>query len=94
MYSVSHAQLMLAKGDPGSFRDGLVSERAPGTCSIEFLDGLSAKFRIFEAPADYGSFQIGDPVAFHAPAEVLAEKDFWVSARPVTDDVDNGYRIG
>ena len=94
MFAVSAAQLAIAKRAPEAFRDGIVTERGVGSCVIDFLDGTIVALRVFEAPADKQSFSVGDPVAFHDEAQILAEHELWISARLLVRPIDSEPAVG
>jgi hypothetical protein len=93
MFSVSPTQMALATSTPEAFRDGIVCKRDAGSCVIDFLDGTVSELRIFEAPIDSHCFAVGEPVAFHDGAEVIAEKNLWITAR-LLNSVDSDGVMG
>ena len=70
-------QEAVATASPGAWRDGLVVSREPGTLTVALLDGGATVLVTAAAPA------IGEPVAVHPVAEVVALGGAWYSARPV-----------
>ena len=70
-------QEAVATASPSAWRDGLVSSHRPGTLTVELLDGHVAVLATTAAPA------IGEPVAVHLVAGVVALGGAWYSARPV-----------
>lgn len=83
MFAVSASQMQLVREDPENFIDGLVTSRAQGQVIIHTLDGRDLKLRLFEAPADFDKFWVGDPVSFHPKAEILATSSHWLSAKVI-----------
>ena len=70
-------QEAVATASPSAWRDGIVLSREPGTISVALLDGGATVLATRAAPA------IGEPVAVHLVAEVVALGGAWYSARPV-----------
>ena len=70
-------QEAVATASPSAWRDGIVISRDPGTISVALLDGGATVLATRAAPA------IGEPVAVHLVAEVIALGGAWYSARPV-----------
>lgn len=79
--SISQAQYLEVQKNPDLFMDGLISGRETGLVVMKFLNGEEALLRIFEAPVDCELFTIGEPIAFHRSAGVLASSDLWVAAK-------------
>ena len=70
-------QEAVAAASPSAWRDGLVVAREPDVITVALLDGGAAVLATRAAPA------IGEPVAVHLVAEVVALGGTWYSARPV-----------
>ena len=70
-------QEAVATASPSAWRDGLVVSREPDVITVALLDGGAAVLATRAAPA------IGEPVAVHLVAEVVALGGAWYSARPV-----------
>ena len=70
-------QEAVATASPSAWRDGIVLSREPGTISVALLDGGATVLATRAAPA------IGEPVAVHLVAEVVALGGAWYAARPV-----------
>ena len=70
-------QEAVATASPSAWRDGLVVSRQPGTITVALLDGGATVLATRAAP------EIGEPVAVHLVAEVVALGGAWYSARPV-----------
>lgn len=83
MYAVSANQMQIVRDEPENFVDGLVTERSLGEVIIHCLNGQDIHLRVYEAPADCDKFCVGEPVAYHPAAELLAIRNNWISARVV-----------
>jgi hypothetical protein len=70
-------QEAVATASPSAWRDGLVTARDSATITVALLDGTAAVLMTRAAPA------VGEPVAVHLVAEVVALGTSWYSARPV-----------
>jgi len=70
-------QEAVATASPRAWRDGLVSAHEPGTLTVSLLDGQTAVLATTASPA------LGEPVAVHLVAGVVALGGAWYSARPV-----------
>ncbi|KQS99692.1 hypothetical protein ASG23_10115 [Cellulomonas sp. Leaf395] len=70
-------QEAVATASPSAWRDGLVVSREPDAITVALLDGGATVLATRAAPA------IGEPVAVHLVAEVVALGGAWYSARPV-----------
>ena len=70
-------QEAVATASPRAWHDGLVVAREPGTVTVALLGGGATVLATRAAPA------IGEPVAVHLVAEVVALGGAWYSARPV-----------
>ena len=71
-------QEAVATASPRAWRDGLVISREAGSITVALLDGGATELTTGAAPA------IGEPVAVHLVAEVVAVGSAWYSARPVS----------
>jgi len=72
-------QSIVATASPGAWRDGLVAAREQDALTVVLLDGDVRVLSTSAAP------EIGEPVALHPVAEVLAVGGVWFSARALTD---------
>ena len=70
-------QEAVATASPRAWQDGLVVAREPGTVTVALLGGGATVLATRAAPA------IGEPVAVHLVAEVVALGGAWYAARPV-----------
>ncbi|MEZ0448902.1 nuclease [Cellulomonas sp. ICMP 17802] len=70
-------QEAVATASPGAWRDGLVAARDADTVTVALLDGHEAVLGTRAAPA------VGEPVAVHLVAEIVALGGAWYAARPV-----------
>lgn len=70
-------QEAVATASPSAWRDGIVSSREPDAITVALLDGGASVLATRAAPA------IGEPIAVHLVAEVVALGGAWYSARPV-----------
>ena len=70
-------QEAVATASPSAWRDGLVAARAADTITVALLGGATTVLATRAAPA------VGEPVAVHLVAEVVALGPAWYSARPV-----------
>ena len=70
-------QEAVATASPSAWRDGLVVSREPDAITVALLDGGATVLATRAAPA------IGEPVAVHLVAEVVALGGAWYAARPV-----------
>lgn len=86
LLSISHSQYLIAKTSPHDFLDGFVESRSPGALSLRLLNNESHSLRIFEAPVDWDSFLVGEPVAFHRIAGILATNSTWISVKELIID--------
>jgi hypothetical protein len=73
-------QEAVATASPTAWRDGLVTSRDRDATTVVMLDGRVCVLATLAAPT------VGEPVAVHPVAEVLAVGGAWYSARPVADD--------
>ena len=70
-------QEAVAAASPSAWRDGLVVAQEAGAITVALLDGQVAELATRAAPA------LGEPVAVHLVAEVVALGGAWYAARPV-----------
>jgi len=68
-------QVAVATASPGAWRDGIAVTRSEDALTIVLLDGQVAVLTTSAAPA------LGEPVAVHPVAEVVAIGGTWYSAR-------------
>ncbi|GAA2719164.1 nuclease [Cellulomonas aerilata] len=80
LFDVLPIQAAVATASPSAWRDGLVAASDRGTTTVALLDGGLQTFATRAAPA------VGEPVAVHPVAELVAAAGAWYSARPVPDD--------
>lgn len=71
-------QRAVATATPRTWRDGLVTASAPGTLTVTLLDGATWTL------ATRAAVTVGEPVAVHAVAELVAAGAAWYAARPLT----------
>ena len=72
-------QEAVATASPSAWRDGIVIARETATLTVALLDGGTTVLATRAAPA------VGEPVAVHLVAEVVAQGGAWYAARPVAD---------
>jgi hypothetical protein len=72
-------QAAVANASPSAWRDGLVVARDGDAVTVVLLDGDVRVLSTIAAPA------VGEPVAVHPVAEVLAVGSAWYSARALPD---------
>ena len=72
-------QEVVAKAFPSAWLDGLVLSSRPGEVTVALLDGGARTLATGAAPA------VGEPVAVHPVAELVAVGGSWHSARPVAE---------
>jgi hypothetical protein len=70
-------QEAVATASPRAWRDGVVTHREPGVLTVALLDG---GWRTLATRADLA---VGEPVAVHPVAELVAAGAAWYAARPV-----------
>ena len=70
-------QEAVAAASPRAWRDGVVTASEPGSTTVALLDGGTTVLTTRATPA------IGEPVAVHLVAEVVALGGAWYAARPV-----------
>ncbi|GEK23589.1 nuclease [Cellulomonas xylanilytica] len=70
-------QEAVAAASPRAWRDGIVTASEPGSTTVALLDGGATVLTTRATPA------IGEPVAVHLVAEVVALGGAWYAARPV-----------
>lgn len=75
-------QEVVASASPSAWLDGLVSSHRPGEVSVILLDGCAHTLVTAAAPA------VGEPIAMHPAAGLVAVAGAWYSARPPADDRD------
>lgn len=75
-------QEVVATASPSAWRDGLVAARERGTTTVVLLDGRVSVLATRATPG------VGEPVAVHPVAELLAMGGTWYAARPVSDPDD------
>ena len=73
-------QEVVATASPTAWRDGLVAARVQDATTVVLLDGGVRVLSSRAAPA------VGEPVAVHPVAEVLAVGGAWYSARLLERD--------
>lgn len=73
-------QAAVATATPRTWRDGLVTHQEPGALTVTLLDGATTVTLVTRAALD-----VGEPVAVHAVAEVVAAGATWYAARPVAE---------
>ena len=69
-------QEVVATASPSAWRDGVVASRDRHSITVVLLDGQTCVLTTQAAPA------LGEPVAVHPVAGVLALGATWYSARP------------
>ncbi|GIG21092.1 hypothetical protein Cch01nite_18160 [Cellulomonas chitinilytica] len=72
-------QTIVANASPGAWRDGLVTARDQDALTVLLLDGGALVLSTSAAP------ELGEPVAVHPVAEVIAVGSAWYSARALAD---------
>jgi len=77
-FEVSAIQRCMAVANPRAWRDAVVAEAADTWVGLAFLDGTSEVLRVVGLQVDLA---VGEPVAYHPVAEILAAGDRWVTAR-------------
>ncbi|MBO9577539.1 MAG: nuclease [Microbacteriaceae bacterium] len=77
-FEVLAIQRCMANANPLAWRDGLVSDVSSDSVVLVFLDGSSSVLRVVGHQVDLA---VGEPVAYHSVAEILAVGDRWVTAR-------------
>ncbi len=77
LFDVLPIQAVVANASPSAWRDGLVVSQRPGALTVMLLDGQEGMLITGATPA------VGEPVAVHPVAEVIAIGDTWYSARPL-----------
>ncbi|PVU84385.1 nuclease (plasmid) [Cellulomonas sp. WB94] len=70
-------QEVVAKASPRAWRDGVVTHREQGVLTVALLDGA------WWTLATRADLAIGEPVAVHPVAELVAAGPAWYAARPV-----------
>ncbi|MBO9554450.1 hypothetical protein [Cellulomonas sp.] len=75
-------QSIVANASPGAWRDGLVAAHEQDALTVVLLDGGVRVLSTSARP------EIGEPVAVHPVAEVLAVGGAWFSARALADPED------
>ena len=80
LFDVLPIQELVANASPSAWRDGLVVSQRPGALTIALLDGTTVTVMTGAAP------EVGEPVAVHPVAEVIAVGGTWYSARPLVGD--------
>lgn len=76
-FDVLPIQEAVATASPRAWRDGVVTDQGPGELTIALLDGT---WRTLATRAD---FAVGEPVAVHPVAELVAAGTTWYAARLV-----------
>ncbi len=79
--AISQGQFQEAIKTESQFADGIVESRGNGVLTILLLSGELLILRIFEAPVDRMAFKLGEPVAYHHSAGILANSDIWIAAK-------------
>ena len=79
-------QEAVATASPGAWRDGLVVARDRDATTVALLDGRVCVLTSRATPA------LGEPVAVHPVAEVLAVGAAWYSARALSRADDESAR--
>lgn len=70
-------QEVVATASPRAWRDGVVAHREQGVLTVALLDGT------WSTLATRADLAIGEPVAVHPVAELMAAGAAWYAARPV-----------
>lgn len=73
-------QEVVATASPSAWRDGLVAALDRDAMTVVLLDGDVRVLSTRAAPA------LGEPVAVHPVAEIVAVGGAWYAARPLTGD--------
>ncbi len=73
-------QTIVANASPSAWRDGIVVAREQDALTVVLLDGGARVLSTSATP------QIGEPVAVHPVAEVLAVGSAWFSARALDQE--------
>ena len=71
-------QEVVANASPSAWRDGLVIAVEPGATTVALLDGTVCDLTTSVSPA------LGEPVAVHPVADLLAVAGTWYAARPLS----------
>jgi len=77
-FEVLAIQRCMAVANPLAWRDAFVAEVTDTYIGLEFLDESSEVLRVVGPLVDLA---VGEPVAYHPVAEILAAGDRWVTAR-------------
>ncbi|MFD1507499.1 nuclease [Georgenia yuyongxinii] len=77
LFDVLPIQEVVANASPSAWRDGLVVSQQPGALTIALLDGSEGTLMTGATP------EVGEPVAVHPVAEVVAVGSTWYAARPL-----------
>lgn len=82
-FEVLAIQRCMANANPLAWRDAFVAdapraEHADTWVDVRFLDGTSGVLRVVGRQVDLA---VGEPVAYHPVAEILAAGNLWVTAR-------------
>ncbi|MCK6211055.1 nuclease [Georgenia sp. EYE_87] len=77
LFDVLPIQEVVANASPSAWRDGLVVSQGPGALTVMLLDGQEGTLVTGATP------EVGEPVAIHPVAEVVAVGGTWYSARPL-----------
>ena len=77
-FEVLAIQRCMAGANPLAWRDAFVVELTDAWVGLTYLDGTSEVLRAVGPLADLA---VGEPVAYHPVAEILAAGDRWVTAR-------------
>lgn len=70
-------QEVVATASPRAWRDGVVAHQEQGVLTVALLDGT------WSTLATRADLVIGEPVAVHPVAELVAAGAAWYAARPV-----------
>lgn len=82
LFDVLPIQEVVANASPSAWRDGLAVSQRPGALTVMLLDGPELTLITGATTA------VGEPVALHPVAEVIAVGGTWYSARPLAGDDD------
>lgn len=77
LFDVLPIQAVVANASPSAWLDGLVVATGPGTLTVALLTGAERTLLTGATP------EVGEPVAVHPVAEVVAVGGTWYSARPL-----------